>query len=173
MFLVDCCVCCLWLVAIKFQVHFLLSICVLLSLTTQPLGWGPPACFITRTPPLAYPCYRTCWLLVGCCVLLLNNSHIRPRPHPSLYFLMWLNSFAWTKEPTGVRAILMPRTCYVPLGNQGTMIWGHRGPTCGERGQSCWRVGRWQFMLVVVCGCVELWLVVGYSNFTHFVEHST
>jgi hypothetical protein len=22
-----------------------------------------------------------------------------------------------------------------------------------ERGQSCWRVGRWQLMLVVVCGC--------------------
>jgi hypothetical protein len=28
-------------------------------------------------------------------------------------------------------------------------------------------------MLVAVCGCVGLWLVVEYPNFTHFVEYST
>jgi hypothetical protein len=27
--------------------------------------------------------------------------------------------------------------------------------------------------LVVVCGCVGLWLAVEYPNFTHFVEYST
>jgi hypothetical protein len=42
-----------------------------------------------------------------------------------------------------------------------------------EKGQSRWRVERWQLMLVVVCGCVGLWLVVEYPNFTHFVEYST
>ncbi len=42
-----------------------------------------------------------------------------------------------------------------------------------ERGQSRWRVGRWQLMLVVVCGCVGLWLAVEYPIFTHFVEYST
>jgi hypothetical protein len=38
-----------------------------------------------------------------------------------------------------------------------------------ERGQGRWRVGRLWLMLVVVCGCVGLWLAVEYPNFTHFV----
>lgn len=49
-------------------------------------------------------------LSAHCCVLPLNNGHLRPMPHPCIYFLVWLNSLAWTKEPTAA-VVLMPPTC--------------------------------------------------------------
>ena len=41
------------------------------------------------------------------------------------------------------------------IGSSGAMSWWCRWPTQEGEGQSCWSVGWWQFILVVVCcGCV-------------------
>ncbi len=42
------------------------------------------------------------WLSVGCCVPLANGSHLRPRPCPSLYFLMCLVCTPQISDPTPV-----------------------------------------------------------------------
>jgi hypothetical protein len=47
-----------------------------------------------------------------------------------------------------------------PMGTSDIKIWGHHCPTHEERGQSCWGVGWWWLMLVVVCSVCEVLCVV-------------
>jgi len=95
----------------------------------------------------------------------LRCQIIKQRPHkvnpPTItQFFDGLNSLAQTKEPTVVRAILTSCPCNGPMVNCGAKTLYRRCPTHGERGQSCWRVGRRSsfcccvFVLFCVCRVV-------------------
>ncbi len=104
------------------------------------------------------PSYQIDRLQVDCCIASSNGSHLRPRPHFSLYFLMGLALAPQTKEPTVAPPNLMAPALHGPIGSGGAMSCWRRYHTHRERGQSRCSVG-WQCsFLVVVCCCVVLWV---------------
>jgi hypothetical protein len=89
---------CFWLVvACKFidrrppkvTVYFLFDIFFALNSSPPTIECRPPTRSNPRVPPLQHPFYRGCQILVDCCVLPINGSHLRLMHHFPLYFLMW------------------------------------------------------------------------------------
>ncbi len=125
---------------------------------------GYPTCFSPVAPLLQCPLHRRHWLSVGCYVPLSNSDHLRPRPRPSLYFLMCFvcappNKWSDTSEHDSNAPTL------------SILFWGAAAPRFGgtaalsmEREQSHW-IGRWQLLiLIIVCVfvvvfCVWEWLL--------------
>jgi hypothetical protein len=86
--LVDCCVLIdRWLP--KVTVYFLFNIFFPLNLSPPTIGRRPPTRSNPHAPPLQDPFYRGRQLLVDCCVLPINGSHLRLMHHFPLHFLMW------------------------------------------------------------------------------------
>jgi len=94
----------------------------------------PPTRSKPHAPPLRHPFHRGRNLLVDCCILSLNSGHLRPRPRPSLCFLMDL----FLETQTGKPAIAPPNPTTGALrgtiGIGGAIGWGHRCTTHGDRG---------------------------------------
>jgi hypothetical protein len=113
-------------------------------------------------PPLIHPIYRRRQPLVGCCVLLLNGDHLRPRPQPSLSFSMGLVLTPQSMEPATARAHQMPRPCYRPIGSKSAKIWVHGGCCHGEREtkQLESRAAAAHIGCCVLWLCFVLWLMV-------------
>ena len=93
----------------------------------QTMGHRPPTRSAPAAPPNIHPIYCSRQPLVGCCVLLLNNSHLRlrPRPRPSFYFSMCIVLVPQSADPAMARVHWMPRACYRLIGSSGTTIWIH------------------------------------------------
>jgi hypothetical protein len=105
----------------------------LLYLIPQMMGRHPPTRSTPAAPPIIHPIYRGHQILIGCCVLLLDSGHLRPRPQPNLYLSMGLVLAPQSMEPGTARVHRMPRACYRLIGSRGTKIW-IRGKCChGER----------------------------------------
>ena len=97
--------------------------------TVSPIRSNPSA------PPLRHPSHRGRRLLVDCCVSLLNSGNLRPRPGPSLCFLMGLFLAPQTRELMAERAKPTPCACPWWIGTSGTKSWV-RGRFChGDRGE--------------------------------------
>jgi hypothetical protein len=118
------------------------------------MGQCPPTRSPTDAPPPKHISYHFRRLSVDCWLQSSNGGHLRPRPRPSLYYLMGLFSAPQTREQTMASANPAPRAFPGPIGSGGTMSWVRGGCCHGDRGQSRWRVRRRRLMLVVVCcGC--------------------
>jgi hypothetical protein len=98
----------------------------------------PPIHSTPAAHPLHHPSHRCHQLTGDCCVLRSNNSHLRPRTHPPLYFLMHLNLVSQPRKPATARANPPPGACIRLVGSHGTMIWGHGRCCHGDIGQSHW-----------------------------------
>jgi hypothetical protein len=124
-----------------------------LNLSPQTIGCRHPTRYNSHAPPLQHPSNCGHQLLVDCCLLSLNGSHLRPEPGVSLYFLMCLHLAPQTGKP----AIALPNPTTGVLrgtiGSRGAIGWGRRYTAHGERGQSWRRVG-WQRLILVVVFCV-------------------
>jgi hypothetical protein len=78
--LVDCCV-------LPINGGHLRPQCILnsiffaLNLSPPMIGRRPPIRSNPHTPPLKHRFYRSHQLLVDCCLLLINGSHLRPMHH--------------------------------------------------------------------------------------------
>ena len=118
------------------------------------MGRCPPTRFPAHTPPPKHIPYHFRRLSVDCWLQSSNGGHLRPRPRPSLYYLMGLFSAPQTREQMMASANPTPRAFPGPIGSGGTTSWVRGGCCRGDRGQSRWRVRRRRLMLVVVCcGC--------------------
>ena len=138
LFLVCCCVIIRWRPP-KVTLYFFSSF----QFGGQNNWMVSPPCF--RPPPPASAIeslYRFHQLSVDCCVASSNGSHLRPRPHLSLYFLMGLAFAPQTREPTVRLPNRMVRALHGPIKSKGAMSFWRCCHTHRESiGQSHWRVG--------------------------------
>ncbi len=118
------------------------------------MGQCPPTRSPAHAPPPKHIPYHFRRLSVDCWLQSSNGGHLRPRPCPSLYFLMGLFLAPQTREQMMASANPTPRAFPGLIGSGSTTSWV-RGSCChGDRGQSRWRVRQRRLMLVVVCcGC--------------------
>ncbi len=118
----------------------------------QKMGQHPSTCSPPPLlPPLKHlPDYSANYR-VDCGVESSNGGHLRARPCPLLYFLMGYASAPQTKEQAAASVNLPPGACNGLTVSHCALIWGHGGCCHGKRWQSCWRVGQWRLILVVVC----------------------
>jgi hypothetical protein len=138
----------------------------------QMMGRCPPTHSAPAVPPIIYPIFCGHQPFVGFCVLLLYGGHLRPRPQPSLYFLMGLVLAPQSMEPTMARVHQMPRACYRLIGSSGAKICIHGRCCHGERGPKPLkgRVAAAHVDCCVLWLCFVLWLAGRALYFTYFVE---
>ncbi len=127
---------------------------MLLHSMPQTMGHCPPTRSTPAAPPLIYPIYRGRQPLVGCCVLLLNGSHLRPRPRPSLCFSMGLILVPQSMEAAVARVHRTSRACYRPIRIGSAKIWDHGG-CCHCNGGPKRLEGR---VVATHVGCCVFWL---------------
>jgi hypothetical protein len=125
------------------------------------IGCRHPTRYNSHVPPLQHPSKRGHQLLVDCCLSSSNGGNLRPESGISLYFLMCLYLAPQTGEPAIAPPNPTTGTLCGTIGSRCTIGWGHQYSAHGERGQSQWRVGWQQLILVVVCcvvccGCDKL-----------------
>jgi hypothetical protein len=101
-----------------------LSFFALLHSIPQTMGPCPPTRSTRAPPTLIHPIYHGRQPLVGCCELLLNSSHLRPRPQPFLYFSMGLVLVPQSMKSAMARVHRRTRACYRPIGSKSAKIWG-------------------------------------------------
>ena len=112
-------------------------------------------------PSLQHPLYRVCQQSVDCYVLLLNDNHLRTRPHLPLYFLIGLALAPQTREPTAALPNPRARALRKPIGSSGTMSWWCRWPNHGGRGlKPVEGKAAWLLLVVVCCSCQLLYRIV-------------
>ncbi len=136
--------------------------------------WQNPTRFAPVTTLLQRPLHHCHWLSVGCCVPLSNGGHLRPRPCPSLYFLMCFvcapppNKWFSTRECKfeGLRSF------NTLLGSRSSEIWGHHCLIHPERAKLLDKAAAAAHFdcCVCVCGCV---LCVGATFSYHMGRKST
>ena len=107
-------------------------------------------------PSFQHPLYRVCQQSVDCYVLLLNDNHLRTRPHLPLYFLIGLALAPQTREPTAALPNPRARALRKPIGSGGTMSWWCHWPNHGGRGLKPVEGKAAWLLLVVVCCCCQL-----------------
>jgi hypothetical protein len=78
---------------------------------------------------------------VGCCVFAF------------LYFVLCLSGLL-------IFDVLHFGALYGPIGISSAKMWVHGRCCHGKKWQSCWRVGQWRLMFVVVCVCVFFLCIV-------------
>ncbi len=112
-----------------------------------------------HAPPLKYPFYHSCQLLVDCCLLPINGGHLRPMHHILSIFgcgLFWCPKWEPASTASNNQA---PCACPGSIGSGGTNRRCCRGCCHGDRGQSRLRVG-WRRLILSLCVCCVLWVVL-------------
>ncbi len=143
-----------------FQLFFIAQFDGLNNGQTLPPTHSAPVASLLKSPPHHWHC-----LLVGCCVKWLNDSHLRPTPPLSLYFLMRVVLLPQTREPAATIVNPALFACNGPIGSNGAMTWGRRCPIHGERTKPMDRSAAAAcFDCCVLCLCLWLCFVCG-SNF--------
>jgi hypothetical protein len=154
---------CYWLVVasevliggrLRPQRNFLfLFFCCSFCWPKQSYGVCPTRSAQVVCPP-QYPSYCEHQLLAGCCVVRPKDGHLRPRPSPSLWFLMGCVLVPQTKDRTAVTALPMHCTNNGPIGSSGAKRWVHGGCCHGERGPKPLK----SRAVAAYVGCCVLWL---------------
>jgi hypothetical protein len=149
----------------KAMMYFFI-IFLLVGLPHQTKRLCPPTGSITFSSLLKFPHHQRHQLLVGCCVLQLIGSHLRPKPHPYLFILMCLVCTPPTRKPITPSAKEKMSVLWRHVGSYGIKILGHRCHTHGERAMLLDRVAVAAhfdccvMLCVVVCCCVFLCVLV-------------
>jgi hypothetical protein len=133
-FLVGCCI---WIIdrwLSKAMTFFFYLFFLSLSLPSQTMARRPPTRSVQVLCPPQYPSYRKRQLSIGCYVVQPKDGHLRPRPRPSLCFLMGCIFAPQTKYRRAARVHPMHPAIDGPIGSSGAKIWVHGGCCHGERG---------------------------------------
>jgi hypothetical protein len=129
--------------------------------------WQYPTRFVPVATLLQCPLHCCHLFSVGCCVPLLNGGHLRPRPHPSLYFLMCFVCTPQTSDPTPASANSSFNTLLESRGAKGALLpYPWRESKLLDRAVVAAHFG----CGVCVCGCV---LCVGATFICHTGRKST